>query len=186
MSEDNFDQSQYTTFDFDWSGIDDEYQWVAIDGNGSCNVYTHKPEWFEGYNEWLHGSVSEARNMCVGSYAAGGPKRLMRRHVAAHAAKPATETPPVAKPQQVFKPHPACKHAELMLQYAQDAMVSEKPWELWERTNLDGGWESCVTHPMWRSSCDYRRKPQVVQIEVPVQHKEAVEAYIKQLEKSSG
>ena len=183
MSEDTFDQSQYTTFDFNWTGIDDEYQWVAIDGNGSCNVYTHKPRWSYREDQWLH---PEWQNFnCHHLFIQmlkplGGSTYLMKRHVAAQAAKPATETPLVAKP------HPACKHAELMLQYAQDAMVNEMPWKLWERTNLAGEWETCEDHPMWRSSWDYRHKPQVVQIEVPVQHKEAVEAYIKQLEKSSG
>ncbi len=174
MSEDTFDQSQYTTFDFDWTGIDDEYQWVAVDGDGSCSVYTHKPKWYKRHNEWLHGSVSEARDSQEAIYAVGGSTYLMKRGAVAKPQQ-AVQTPPVAKPP------PACKHAELMLQYAQDAMVSKKPWELWERTNLAGAWETCVDHPAWRSSCNYRRKPQVVQIEVPVQHKEAIEAYIKSL-----
>ncbi len=166
MSEDNFDQSQYTTFDFDWAGIGDEYQWVAIDGNGSCYVYTHMPEWSYVDYQWLHPvAPANCHHLFITRlYHPGGPDYLMKRPTATQ----------------------ACKHAELMLQYAQDAMVNEEPWELWERTTLAGEWETCLDHPMWRSGVDYRRKPQFVQMEVPAQHKEAVEAYIKQLEKSSG
>ena len=39
-------------------------------------------------------------------------------------------------------------HAELMLQYAQDAMETDKPWDLWQWSvgYLDQ-WHSCASHP---------------------------------------
>ncbi len=175
MSEDTFDQSQYTTFDFDWTDIEDDFQWVAVDGRGSCYMFTHKPKWNQYENQWLH-NYDPSRHLRArsGDMQAGGPQYLMKRGA-------------VAKQQVLVQTPPACKHAKLMLQYAQDAMVNEKPWELWEYLGPYGKhWKPLGTHPCWGEPSQYRRKPQFVQIEVPVQHKEAVEAYIKQLEKSNG
>lgn len=59
-------------------------------------------------------------------------------------------------------------HAELMLQYAQDAMETDKPWERWE--TFSSGWRACCSSPVWASALLYRRKPQTVTIngfEVP-------------------
>jgi hypothetical protein len=54
------------------------------------------------------------------------------------------------------------KHAELMLQYAQDAMTTDKPWELWECYIPDSNnprWFALVGHPTWGDGNQYRRKP---------------------------
>ena len=52
------------------------------------------------------------------------------------------------------------KHAELMMQYAQDAMEGDKPWVLWQfqRPCFDN-WNDCDYHPEWVTECNYRRKP---------------------------
>lgn len=53
-------------------------------------------------------------------------------------------------------------HAEHMLQYAQDAMTTDKPAELWEcrvPRRVDPKWESCGGNPVWSVDCEYRRKP---------------------------
>lgn len=48
-------------------------------------------------------------------------------------------------------------HADLMLQYAQDAMTTDEPWDLWEVK--DGlGWYHCVANPVWVAHYEYRRK----------------------------
>lgn len=53
-------------------------------------------------------------------------------------------------------------HAELMLQYAQDAMTTDKPWELWELCkSFDpylSEWRNLSTHPRWIEGNKYRRK----------------------------
>lgn len=50
-------------------------------------------------------------------------------------------------------------HAELMLQYAQDAMTTTEPWKLWQfRSNLDN-WEPLIRNPLWGHSTSYRRRP---------------------------
>ena len=41
----------------------------------------------------------------------------------------------------------AHKHAALMLQYAEDAAKTDKPWELWERRLDNGVWVDCKCHP---------------------------------------
>lgn len=52
------------------------------------------------------------------------------------------------------------KHAELMLQYAQDAMTTAKPWELWEGRNTEATeWYTLQTDPAWSKRHEYRRKP---------------------------
>lgn len=57
-------------------------------------------------------------------------------------------------------------HAELMLQYAQDAMETDKPWERWETSLLYkiSSWVDLDTHPVWSVSNEYRRKPQTIRI----------------------
>ena len=63
----------------------------------------------------------------------------------------------------------AHKHAALMLQYAQDAMETDKPWELWEvRMAADvqpnAVFERLSYHPGWHTSNEYRRKPQTIKV----------------------
>lgn len=56
-------------------------------------------------------------------------------------------------------------HAELMMQYAQDAMENERPWELWEvKWENDKDWDSLYTSPQWNPENEYRRKPKTVNI----------------------
>jgi hypothetical protein len=52
------------------------------------------------------------------------------------------------------------KHAELMAQYAQDAMTTDKPWELWEaRAPRKHDWFVMKGDPCWSVDFAYRRKP---------------------------
>jgi hypothetical protein len=52
------------------------------------------------------------------------------------------------------------KHAELMAQYAQDAMTTDKPWELWEaRAHPKRDWFVMKGDPCWSVDFEYRRKP---------------------------
>ena len=58
------------------------------------------------------------------------------------------------------------KHAELMMQYAQDAMETDKPWELWEmRLPANKTWSNCTDGDMNFSSIfEYRRKPKMISV----------------------
>jgi hypothetical protein len=49
-------------------------------------------------------------------------------------------------------------HADLMLQYAQDAMTSPEPWKFWQHRNDVHDWEDCIYSPVWSASYNYRRK----------------------------
>jgi len=51
------------------------------------------------------------------------------------------------------------KHAELMMQYAADAMTTDKPWELWEFESPRGKWLGCGHSPSWNTDHEFRRKP---------------------------
>jgi hypothetical protein len=56
-------------------------------------------------------------------------------------------------------------HAELMALYAQDAMESETPWEMWQYYDTNtNDWIDFDTHPMWFSDSQYRRKPKTINI----------------------
>lgn len=55
-------------------------------------------------------------------------------------------------------------HAALMLQYAQDAAETDKPWERWEFKTQDGYWLSNETHPSWSEDNEYRRKPRTIKV----------------------
>ena len=49
-------------------------------------------------------------------------------------------------------------HADNMALYAQDAMVSDTPWEFWEYWGgLHREWLQLQTHPAWDSKSNYRR-----------------------------
>ena len=50
------------------------------------------------------------------------------------------------------------KHAELMMQYAEDAMKHEFPYILWQY-NITGEWHDLNRHPEWDFNTKYRRKP---------------------------
>ena len=55
-------------------------------------------------------------------------------------------------------------HAELMMQYAQDAMETDKPWERWEyqAESMQEGdfWSDCSLNPSFDKNYNYRRKPE--------------------------
>lgn len=65
---------------------------------------------------------------------------------------------------------PAHVHAELMKQYAEDAMTTDKPWELWQSMDEDGDWFDLSKPLAFFSNLVYRRKPRTIKIgshEVP-------------------
>ena len=57
------------------------------------------------------------------------------------------------------------KHAELMMQYAQDAMETNTPLELWELYYINGDkWVDCTSSPAWYDHIEYRRKPKMISV----------------------
>ena len=58
----------------------------------------------------------------------------------------------------------AHKHAALMLQYAQGAAESDRPWERWEFKTDGGTWVELSKNPSWFEDRKYRRKPQVIRV----------------------
>jgi hypothetical protein len=50
-------------------------------------------------------------------------------------------------------------HADSMAEYAKDALVTDKPWELWEcLSDTSDCWESAITNLRWQSTHKFRRK----------------------------
>ena len=58
----------------------------------------------------------------------------------------------------------AHKHAALMLQYAQDAAETDRPWERWEFKTDGNTWVELSKNPSWFEDRKYRRKPQVIRV----------------------
>ena len=59
------------------------------------------------------------------------------------------------------------KHADLMLEYANQAQVSEEPWRNWERTDpYSNGthWEDLRDTPSWSKNIEYRMKKKTINI----------------------
>lgn len=57
------------------------------------------------------------------------------------------------------------KHAELMMQYAEDAMTNNEPWLLWERKyNGRVDWHKTESSLSFNPSISYRRKPTTISI----------------------
>lgn len=63
-------------------------------------------------------------------------------------------------------------HAALMMQYAEDAMTHDKPWELWECwyephkaiEGASGEFMTLRSNPSWHPRDTYRRKPRTIRI----------------------
>ena len=49
-------------------------------------------------------------------------------------------------------------HADLMKQYAEDAMTTDEPWKLWEVYSDGYGWRTRQSNPAWLEYVKYRRK----------------------------
>lgn len=58
----------------------------------------------------------------------------------------------------------AHKHANLMMQYAQDAAETDTPWEMWEYKLHGEPWFECQDNPAWSENIRYRRKPEVIKV----------------------
>ena len=63
----------------------------------------------------------------------------------------------------------AHNHAALMLQYAQDAMETDRPWERWEvriaaNVQPNAVFERLSSHPKWDTNNEYRRKPETIKV----------------------
>lgn len=57
-------------------------------------------------------------------------------------------------------------HAELMKLYAEDAMTTNKPWQLWVyRNRADAHWSRCTSSPIWSEAYEYKRSPKKVFIQ---------------------
>jgi hypothetical protein len=52
----------------------------------------------------------------------------------------------------------AHKHAAAMLQYAQDAAETDRPWERWELENHNHEWTAATMSIAWNPGSAYRRK----------------------------
>lgn len=52
-------------------------------------------------------------------------------------------------------------HAELMMQFAEDAKTHAEPWKLWQTKTGEFDWIDCQFSPMWDPSVEYRRKPKI-------------------------
>ena len=58
------------------------------------------------------------------------------------------------------------QHAELMKQYAEDAMTTAEPWKLWEfQPKEEAVWYRLTNHPSWSHKAKYRRRAKVVKID---------------------
>ena len=55
-------------------------------------------------------------------------------------------------------------HADLMLQYAQDAQETPEPWERWEFNSIGRKWSQLTNNPTWVTSIQYRRKPKMLSV----------------------
>ena len=62
----------------------------------------------------------------------------------------------------------AHKHAALMLQYAQDALETDKPWERWECNDGVAWRQFTMRHPSWFNEYEYRRKPKTMTYTVTI------------------
>ena len=52
-----------------------------------------------------------------------------------------------------------------MLEYAQDALTSDTPWQLWEVLSPNElEWQPLTTHPGWYDFAEYRRKVETVKV----------------------
>ena len=61
----------------------------------------------------------------------------------------------------MYQAHPS---AALILQYAIDSQINDRPWQWWEFRSADlphAEWSRCITHPNWSHRNEYRRREDV-------------------------
>lgn len=57
-------------------------------------------------------------------------------------------------------------HADLMMQFAQDAMTTDEPHKFWQYFDDDTDeWKDALCAPAWLTFRKYRRKPQKIRID---------------------
>ena len=70
-----------------------------------------------------------------------------------------------------------CPHAALRMEYARDALLTDKPWELWQmKAPWREEWHDAEEELQWDPEIQYRRKPRTINIngfEVPEPLREA-------------
>jgi len=59
----------------------------------------------------------------------------------------------------------SCPHAHLRMEYAKDALLTDKPWKLWQLKSLIcEEWVDALQELQWNPSVQYRRKPRTINI----------------------
>lgn len=70
-----------------------------------------------------------------------------------------------------------CPHAHLRMEYAKDALTTDKPWKLWQQKRPAADqWMDAWRELQWNPFMQYRRKPKTINIngyEVPEPMREA-------------
>ena len=77
------------------------------------------------------------------------------------------ETEMTKEQQKEIKPKTKHVHADLMLEYAKEAMQSDTPWDAFEyKEKEDTEWQPCNMQIAWFKSTEYRKKPKTININV--------------------
>lgn len=147
-----------TTANINWDEVEEKFNYIAQDEDGSIWAYTEKPVAY--FQAW-----KPADNVTL-AYGLSH-RELASRQIEGDVENWATTL--VERPEQevVEAPKPlGHKHAQQMLEYAQDALNSEYPWKNWEYLDTSGIWNSLEAHPVW-TGVGYRRKIRTVTVEIP-------------------
>jgi hypothetical protein len=54
----------------------------------------------------------------------------------------------------------AHKHHKELMQYAEDAAETDRPWDRWQMRYHGGDWSALTCSPSWTVTAEFRRKPQ--------------------------
>ena len=150
-----------TTADINWDEVDEKYQYIAQDVDGSVWVYKEAPIASKGgflpSQTGIYGVTHEKLYPC-GSEILHAPFLFKR---------PEIVKPPEASVVAAIVVPAGHKHAQQMLEYAQDALVSEEPWKKWESRHPNNNWTDLTASPVWQTQREYRRKIRTVTVEIP-------------------
>lgn len=151
-----------TTADINWDEVDAKYQYIAQDKNGSIWAFTKTPtcmlfSWQSTSDGDEYTRLHPPSPGGLNPWDYPWDESLLER-------PQALVTPPTVAP--VREAPVGHKHAQQMMEYAQDALVSEEPWLKWQYLDINGHWIKLVGHPTWRSD-NYRRIIRTVTVEIP-------------------
>ena len=129
-----------------------KYEAIEENHHDSCGGCCASNDYYLCHRLMMH------QYKCSGIYHCNGIIWIKEETKMADASKETEMTKEQKKENQQTPPKTKHIHADLMLEYAKEAMQSETPWDAFEYKDKDGVWKDCIGSPSWYKDSSFRKK----------------------------